>query len=261
MLPLALIVILTAFSAPEIIVDEGGFVTVVESPEKQATEQRNMDMLDEAARAYRNYRNTGEGDLDELISLHERILASDMELVPKARQMIGNQLADLHREHAIGILTMSPERYLEIKGHPVLSSIVKDKEEEQEYLKYKEIELYYQEQIIEQLPEENLYYAAQQFYTLALAAANTLDAHSRQQCARYMGRSRLKALEAAQKAEVGQREHREALDLAESAGNFLLSELKNLKNAAFCREFIAAYPDDKELVEKIEKLLGELESN
>ncbi|HNZ49831.1 MAG TPA: hypothetical protein PKN92_13380 [Candidatus Hydrogenedentes bacterium] len=256
MIQLVLIMVLAPFGAPEIVVDQDGLVTLIESPEERA----NEEAFSGAVRAYNDYRNNGKGDLEELIAQHERILESDRELVPKGRQMIGNQLADLRRERDGASIAISPERYYEIKEHmnPFFSDNFKDKEEEIAWLQYKEIDLEYEEQRIENLPEEDAIEKARRFYELALTAANTRDAKSRQQCARYQGRSRQKALEAAQKEDMWQRE---ALALVETAGDFLLSELKSLKNAALCREFIAAYPDDKELVERIEKLLGELESN
>lgn len=244
MMQLVLIMILAPFGASEIIVDEDGFVTLIESPEVRAKEA----IFAETVRAYNNYRNTGEGDLEALILQHEALLESDRELVPKARQMIGNQLAELRREQALASVAITPESYSEIKEEP-------------EYLKYKEIELQYKEELIENLPEEDVIEAARQFHELALKAANSLDVKSRRYCVRYLGRSRQKALEAAQKDGLEDWKQREALGLVESTGSWLLGELKHLKDAALCREFIAAYPDDKELVEKIEKLLDELASD
>lgn len=259
MIHLALIIILAQLSAPEIAVDQDGYVTVIESPEERAEEARNIDILTKAARAYNNYRNSREGNLEELIAQHAWILESDMELVPEARQMINNQLIELYRERATASLAISSERYREIMEHKgfVSAELFKDQEEYKEYIKYKEIELKYQEQLIEQLPEEDAIEAARQFYELALTAADTLEATNRQHCARYQGRSRQKALEAAQKEDLWQRE---ALGLAETAGNFLLSELKQQNNIDLCLEFIEAYPNDKELVQRIEKLLSELTS-
>ncbi|NLN94214.1 MAG: hypothetical protein GX130_13030 [Candidatus Hydrogenedens sp.] len=268
MIQLALIMILAPFSAPEIIVDEDGFVTVVESPAEQAKEEKNMDLLAEATRAYHDYRNKGEGDLDEVLAKYERLLESGLEFVPDVRTDIANVLTDLRRERAkisLGITDegMSPERLRELEEQlsagafqdeardVVVEALLGEKDKSHTPIDrdYRKQIVAQREEMIAELPEENTLEAARLLFELAVVMAELDDAESVKQCAHYYARSREKALEAAM--EAARRE--------EQCAKRLLSLLERQKNTALSHEIMEAYSQDSELVENIEQLLSKME--
>lgn len=282
MIHLALIMILAPFGAPEIVIDEDGFVTVIESPEERAAEQRNMDMLAEAAQAYRIYHNTREGDLDEVIVKHEKLLESGMTLVPEVRSYIANALIDLRRERAklsLGITgeILSPERLRALEEqvragafqNEALDVVMEALQAEKNKLPvesnkgYAEIERDYRKQtatlrekIIDELPEEKALEAARMLFELAVLIAELDDAESVRQCAHYYARGRQKALEATLQDTEQQDE---AVQRAEQCAKHLLTLLERRKDTVLSREIMKAYSQDWELVMEIEHLLSKMD--
>lgn len=282
MIHLALIMILAPFGAPEIVIDEDGVVTVIESPEERAAEQRNMDMLAEAAQAYRVYHNTREGDLDEVIVKHEKLLESGMTLVPEVRSYIANALIDLRRERAklsLGITgeSLSPERLRALEEqvragafqNEALDVVMEALQAEKNKLPaesnkgYAEIERDYRKQtatlrekIIDELPEEKALEAARMLFELAVLIAELDDAESVRQCAHYYARGRQKALEATLQDTEQQDE---AVQRAEQCAKHLLTLLERRKDTVLSREIMKAYSQDWELVMEIEHLLSKMD--
>ncbi len=53
---------------------------------------------------------------------------------------------------------------------------------------------------------------------------------------------------------------REAVGLARDNAHWVMAFLKSQRNPGLCRDFMATYAEDKEMVGMIEKLLREMES-
>lgn len=274
MIKILSLVILTAFTAPEIIVDEDGFVTLIESPEERAREESDLARLEAVGQAFYQYHKNKEGDLAEVIALHEAILDSDMDIVEAVRGALLSRLAELRRERAeqtIGVseADVTPERIEELKEQ-MQAGLFKDEELDvvMELLKDDAMRMGIprkrpsiperiarREKIIDNLPEEQLLEQAVQLFDLAQMLENATEKSSAKVIAPYYLRARQKALEAAQEEDPSQKV--QALGIAYNSAKELQSLLTLEKDVGLCRELVAACADDKTLVKMIEALLRE----
>jgi len=253
------IMILSQVSSPEIQIDENGFVTLIETPEACALEQKNIALLAEADRAYSEYRKHGAIDASTVIEIYEDVLESGMELDPDVQRTITSRLTDLHRKCALAP-TDESKRHLKVKPGATLQEKMSQAEIEalmevvksENYRNHTSAAINFNEETIARLPEEERMEAARLLLETAMMSQSGNNLKAPREVIIYYLRARQKALEALEHDTC----HKfEAQSIADLSLFIAINILRHEASVDLCREMIVRFTEDKNLAKEIKAII------
>lgn len=257
-----IMVCLVQIYSPEIIIDENGLVTLIEAPEARALEQQHIALLEEADCAYSEYRKNDTVDAATVIGMYEDVLESGMELEPDVQRTITSRLTDLHRKCALAPINGSKKR---LKANSSPTSQEKMSQEEMETLmETVQSENYrvhiieainFNEETIATLPEEEHMEAARLLLETAMMVQSVNNLKTPGEVIRYYLRARQKARKA---LEHDTQHEAEAQSIADVCLFNAMGILRQEASIELYRELIADFTEDRNLVEEIRTLIGNI---